>query len=260
MRIQNIVNNSYSKIGYTGNLTKAAIISAMMTTPAAHAEELKADTFEIVPKTEYVQDFKTYSHDSTYFAKDSVVDKKARGNEFNNWFLGILSATDENGNIDMDKLNATPLNFALKDDESYLDLAESIVASFDKNNNGEVSFYEFETKSKQDIAKSDSTMADGCQKSMYSNNLDNVFFAFDINDNFNKKFKGENTYTKEEVASNLYGLSSIKYTNRGANMVISGQKLAEEMASVLLRGYPNSDYNHARKEVYPYFESNDNQN
>ena len=257
MRVENITNNNYSKTGYRSNFATAALISAMMTTPSANAKELKADTFEITPKTEYVQQYKDYSAESTYQIPDSLA-KRARGEEFNNWFMNILSATDDDGRIDREKLNGTPVNFALKDGESLSDLARAVISTFDRNNDGEISYGEYERKSLANIDSSNKNMPENYKKTIYRKNLDNVFFGFDINDRFYKKFKGENTYDKGEVAASLYAVSGVSYDGQKARTVIKGDNLMKELNMVLEKGYPNSDFIHNQRDIYEYFENNEN--
>ena len=251
MRVEGITNNNYSKISSKGNFTTAAIISAMMASHAPQAQELKADTFEYSPKTEYVQ--APADLDSTYVVKDTVKGNKERGNEFNNWVSAILSAADDNGKLDTAKLNGTPADFALNENETFLELANSIVASYDNDGDGEINFDEYIHKTVVDVINPVDTGKANYQKYLYHRNLDNVFFGFDINDKFSKKYKNKNTYTDAEIAANLYAMSRVDYDNRKATMKISGQELLDELNHVIKNGYTDTGFGYFQKESYEYF-------
>lgn len=253
MRVESIINNNFSKVSNKGNFTKAALISAMMAAPAAHAQEAKVDTFEYSPKTEYVQELRTSEPDSVFQIKDTIVDKKARGEEFNNWFAAILSAAKDNGKIDKDKLNGVPIDFELNENETFLDLANSIVASYDKDGDGEINFKEYTLKTVVDIINPMDKSKDNYQKYRLHRNLDNVFFGFDINDKFSKKLKNENTYTPAEVAANLYPAFRVDYENKKAVMKINGQELLDELNYVIDEGTTDQNYGYFQYESYEYF-------
>ncbi|MBQ6516703.1 hypothetical protein IJI31_05940 [bacterium] len=242
--------NRVSNISYGSGLAKAAIVSAMMAgSPSAQAQEVKADTFEIAPKTEYVSQVNDIYDDVFVYGKsDTIKNPKARGNQFNNWVNKIMRATDDDGQIDTSKLNGTPINFMLKEGESFTDLAESIVASYDQDDDKKVDFDEFLTKSYSSIPLN-SNQGTYMSKQFYRS-LDDLFFGFDINESFNKKLKSKNTIDVKEVAASLMAMSGTDYDGRKPKSYIDGQQLMDEVNFMMFHGEADPEFREAQEIYY----------
>jgi len=242
--------NKISNISYGSGIAKAAVISAMMAgSPSAQAQEVKADTFEITPKTEYVSQVNDIYDDVFVYGKsDTIKNPKARGNQFNNWVNKIMRATDDDGQIDTSKLNGTPVNFMLKEGESFTDLAESIVASYDLNDDKKVDFDEFLTKAYASIPLN-SNEGTYMSKQFYRS-LDDIYFGFDINESFNKKLKRKNTIDVQEVAANLMALSGNDIDGRKPKMYIDGQELMNQMNFMMFHADADPEFREAQEIIY----------
>jgi len=242
--------NAISNISYGSGLAKAAVISAMMAgAPSAQAQEVKADTFEITPKTEYVsQPNDIYEDTFVYGKSDTIKNPKARGNQFINWANKILRATDDEGQIDSSRLNGTPVNFMLEEDESFTELAEGIVAAYDLNDDKKIDFDEFLTKSYSSIPLN-SNNGTYMSKQFYRS-LDDIYFGFDINESFNKKLKNKNTIDVTEVAANLMAMSGNDIDGRKPKMYIDGQYLMDQMNFMMFHGEADPEFREAQEIIY----------
>jgi len=244
--------NGISNISYGSGIAKAAIVSAMMAgSPSAQAQEVKADTFEIAPKTEYVSQVNDI-YDDVFVYGDTVKRGKARGNEFNKWANAIMRATDDDGQIDTSKLNGTPVNFMLNEGESFTDLAESIVASYDQNNDKKVDFDEFLTKSYSSIPLNNN-QGTYMSKQFYRS-LDDIYFGFDINESFNKKLKSKNTIDVKEVAASLMAMSGTDIDGRKPKSYIDGQQLMDEVNFMMFHGEADPEFREAQEIMYENIE------
>ena len=240
--------NRISNISYGSGLAKAAVISAMMAGSPAQAQEVKADTFELSPKTEYVSEMNNVYDDVFVCGKtDTIKDPKARGEEFNNWVMNLFDAVDEDDKVDSAKMKGS-VNFYLNDAESFTKLAESIVASFNSNDDNKIDFDEFLMKSFQSIPLNSNE--NNLQRKLFYRHLDVAFTELDINESNSKKAKCKNTLDVNEVAANLMALSSTDYSGRKTKMYIDGQKLLDELNFMLYHGEANPDYKEAQEIIY----------
>lgn len=233
--------NRVSDISYGSGLAKAAIISAMMAGSPAQAQEMKADTFEFTPKTEYVSEMSDlYDDVFVYENSDTLKRKDSRGEEFNNWVTNLINAADKNGKVDTSKMKSS-VNFTLDKGESFTSLAESIVASCDKNGDNKIDFDEFSGK----VLDSPNNK----QKSFYDN-LSAVFSAFDINESSSQKSNSKKTLDVKEVAANLLAVSEMDYSERKSGMYIDGQQLIDEMNFMLYHEKASPDFREAQEIIY----------
>lgn len=184
-----------------------------------------------------------------YGQNDTIKNPKARGNEFDTWVHTLLHATDDDdGIIDTSKLNGTSVNFILKEGESFSDLAEAIVASYDLNDDKKIDFDEFLTKAYSPILLHSYSSGTYMSQQFYRS-LDDIFFGFDINEGFNKKLKKQNTIDVTEVAANLMAMSG-NLDGRKPKMYIDGQELMDQMDFMMFHGEADPEFREAQEINY----------